>query len=540
MTIKERLSNIGRAISGKPSPVKEVVREIEKAQKDALGGYIDFYQKGLSDAQTVSAKVLQANKGWVYRNTDVIAHEVSQIEFELFNVRVVGGEINYTPILQHPLLDALDRFNEFTSASDGFYITSSHKTLSGDAFWYVDGNGVTIRGLYPLQPDKVKITFKKVAGNMGVIDKYEFRDTINGKPINVDYDPDEIIHFRSPNPNNPYRGMGKVEAAAMDIDTDNLAIEANRKLFERGMIASIMLTTPNRLTDEQLKQIEAQMRAKYQGIDNAFRIPVFGGDLKPSPIQLTNKEMEFIAQQEWTRDKIAAIFGNNKAVIGVTDDVNRSNSESTILHWKRTTVRGEMKQITDTLNEFLVPRFGDNIILGFKDPVPEDDIADAEQIKVLRESGVITQNEARDMIGIQASPEPEADMLNKPIPAPLQPVEPDVPKSLRWINRKRILRRDNYYKQVDAYLAAKQIARPIAERLVKSRRTKTDVTETREHEAFTNDKIWDYYNKQIHIVETQEEVFRQKVERFILRLVDKALEAVPAEAALMQQKQLLN
>src|SRR5687768_7933861 len=115
MTLKERLSTIGQVFS-KPKTI-EIVKEVKVQEKTVLGGFIDFYQTGLSDETRISKKLIAANTGWVYRNTDVIAKEVSTIEFELFSVRTVGDEIVFNPIMQHPILDLLDRFNEFTTAS---------------------------------------------------------------------------------------------------------------------------------------------------------------------------------------------------------------------------------------------------------------------------------------------------------------------------------------------------------------------------------------------------------------------------------------
>jgi len=108
VTIKERLQTIGQAIRGeKDTQVVEVIKEIEKKAKTVTGGFLDFTNKDLVSETQVSSKVLEANKGWVYRNNDVIAKEVGSIEFELYKVKTVRDEIVYDRIFSHPLLDAL-------------------------------------------------------------------------------------------------------------------------------------------------------------------------------------------------------------------------------------------------------------------------------------------------------------------------------------------------------------------------------------------------------------------------------------------------
>lgn len=532
MTIRERLRNIGLAIRGRDT-VKEIVKVVKEAEKSIIGGTANFGITGLSDEARVSTKVLRANSGWVYRNTDVIASEVGTIEFKLYTARIVGNEIQYNPITSHPILDALDRFNEFTDASSGFYTTEAHKLLAGDSFWFIDGNGSNINGIYLLPPDKIEIKLGEIAGTQRIIDGYIYRDDVKGKQIDIVYDPEQIIHFKSPNPRNPYRGLGKVEAAADTIDSDSLAIEANKKLFTRGLISQFILTSENKLTDEQLKQLHAQFQSSYGGIDNAFKVPILGSGLKPQTVQMTNKDMEFIAQQEWNRDKITAIWGNNKAVIGVTDDVNRANAEESTAQWRRTTIRGEMKAICDTLNEFFVPRFGTNLILGFEDPVPEDSKADIDEIKVLIEANVITPNEARERMALDPIKDPEADSLRKnPTPE-----VPDIPPPLKYISRSKFLRRSGLAEKMEQKKKVLEVVRPVAKKIIEGRKkVKTKPV----HQTISDTDVWNYYEKQMGLVDTLEKIFHDKVEKFIERLVEKALANVPEEISEMQRKQLIN
>lgn len=492
-----------------------------------MGGFLEFGQRPLTDETTVSSKVLKANRGWVYRNNDVIAKEVATIEFELFRVRVVGQEIVYDPILQSPILDLLDRFNEFTAASDGFYITQSHRKLAGDAFWYLDGEGINIDNIYVLPPDKVTIDLGKAEGNQRIIQSYTYKDTIKGEPIEVVYKPEEIIHFKIPNPSNYYRGKSAVEAAAEAIDLDTMAIEANMKLFKRGLIANFMLSTDKSLTPAQLKQLHSEFRNTYGGVSNAYKVPILGGGLKPENLQMSNKDAQYLEQQEWLRDKIASMFGNNKAVLGITNDVNRANADATILQWKRSTIRAEMKGITDTLNEFLVPRFGNNLLLGFKDPVEDDESDDVDVATKKLNAGIININEAREELGYDPVKGGDEYSFER------QPQVQEVPKSLKYVNKKHILRRAGVYKTIEEYQDIKKKATPIAKKYLEGKKKPK-----KSYKSFSPVQAEKYYFKQIAIVEAAEKLFEDKVLSFINRTIDKALEQVPNEVQDMKNKKL--
>lgn len=544
--MKIKLPLLGEISIGRPKEpeVVEVIKEVETKKKAVLGSFLDFGIKPLSDETRASTKILNANKGWVYKNNDVIAKAVAEIEFELYSVKIVGQDIVYTEIKQHPILDILDRFNDFTSASDGFYTTQSHRKLVGDAFWYIEGKAPNITNIYILPPDKVEIMLGKEQGSMRVIQGYKYRDTIKDKTVEITYTPEEIIHFKVPSPKNFYRGYGAVEAAADTIDMDNMAIESNKKLFERGLIANFLLSTEKSLTPEQLKQLHSEFRNTYGGVENAFKVPILGGGLSVQNTQMTNRDAQFLEMQQWVRDKIMAIFGNTKSVLGITEDVNRANAEATILNWKRQTVRPEMKGICDTLNEFLVPMFGNNLLLGFEDPVEEDESQGISDIVSLINANVITPNEAREELDYDPLTDPSADTLRVQA-TPQIPTVPPVPKALKHVKREAVLRRIKAYDQIEEYKKLKEQARPLAKELVKKKKAKANKTKDvgkpiMSNQWFSEDKVWEYYNKQMNLIETHTHILQQHVEKFINKLVDKALHNMPGEVQEMQNKQLFN
>lgn len=398
MGLLERLK-----ITGRDSTPKEIIKEVKDKEKmfDILGGLLQFTPSKLSNEKSISTKILQANKGWVYRNNDAIAQEVSKIEFELYTVGLSNGEIVYNEIESHPLLDLLDKPNEETVKSDAIYIIQSHKKLSGDAFWLKIRNGSQVVGLRTLPPDKVTLDLQPpTPEDPTIISSYHYQDVIDGNKIDVRYEPKDIIHFKKPNPSNPFRGLGAVETLADTIDLDNLTTETTLNYFKNGAINNFVLSTDAKVNDEQLKRLRAELRSTYGGVGNAYKTMILGGGLKPVDISFSNKDQEFLGQLEWYRDKIMYGFGNTKASLGMIDDVNRASHEGSIIEWQRNTIKPDMEAIVNVLNEFLVPEFGDNLVLGFCDPVPEDRADDISEVKDLYPIGVITLDEARGMVDL--------------------------------------------------------------------------------------------------------------------------------------------
>lgn len=411
---------VGPLTIGRATKISDVVKDItilESAEKkpkqkifDVLGGMVSFTNTRLSNEKSISTKILMANKGWVYRNNDAIAQEVSKMEFELYSVGLSGGEIVYNEILSHPLLDLLDKPNAETTKADAIYVIQSHKKLAGDAFWLKIRNGQQVVALRQLPPDKIILNLQPpTPTDPTVIENYHYIDKINGQPIDVIYEPRDIIHFKKPNPNNPFRGYGAVEALAETIDLDNLTTETTTQFFKNGAINNFVLSTESKITDDQLKRLRAEMRATYGGVSNAYKTMILGGGLKPVDISFSNKDQEFLGQLEWYRDKIMYGFGNTKASLGMIDDVNRASHEGSIIEWQRNTIKPDMQSLVDTLNEFLVPEFGKNLVLGFCDPVPEDRADDIQEVKDLYPIGIITLNEAREIVDLDPLTDPSGD-----------------------------------------------------------------------------------------------------------------------------------
>jgi HK97 family phage portal protein len=413
--MKVKLPIIGQVRTGSDAQPTEIIKEVVKKEKlyDVLGGVVDLSPSSLSNHKTISSKLLQANKGWVYRNNDVIAQEVSKIDFELFTIGLSKGEIVFNQVNSHPLLDLLDNPNDETTKSDALYIIQSHKKLTGDAFWLKIRNGQQVVGLRSIPPDKVKLNLRQpTPDDPTVIESFIYEDSIDGQPVKAIYDPQDIIHFKKPNPNNPFRGYGTVEALAETIDHDNLTLDVLNNFLKNGAIHNFALSTDQKITPEQLTRLKAELKSTLNGPQNAFTVPIFGGGLEPKDISYSSKEQQLLEQQGWDRDKIMVGFGNTKASLGIIDDVNRASHESSLIEWKRNSVVPDMAAIVNTLNEFLVPEFGQNLVLGFADPVPEDRDDDVKEASRLYGSGVISLNEARDLLDYDEVP--DGDKFREP------------------------------------------------------------------------------------------------------------------------------
>lgn len=525
--MKVKLPLIGQVlINEKIEPVVQTVEVPKKSKGFLLGTFLDLGQRKLSDEKSISTKLLESFYGWTYINVTTLAEEVSKFEPELFRTSIKGGEIVAEPVTDHPLLDLLDRFNNTTSRAEGFYLTEAYQEMTGDTFWYLEGgaNGGQPTSIRILQPDKVEL---KIAGD-GTILGYQFKTIIDGKTQVIDYEVDEILHIKTPNPSNEFRGHSVVEGIADQLDIDAYTTQTTRSFYENGMMANFVLSTEQKLTGDQLKKLRAEMRSAYQGSSNAFKVPIFGGGIKVESLSTSSKDAEQIKQQAWLRDQIMAAFKNTKASLGIVEDVNRANAESTLDFWRQSVILPKMQRIANAINEFLVPRYGEGLLLGVKDPAGEDYESQMNEAIKLKSAGIITRNEAREMCGYDQVE--GGDLFPDQIALT---DEKKVPKSIRNIDYKRLLAKSGMIDKRNKY--RKELL-PEAKKMVEAmhnHKHKAIEPAKKNFSSFTFDQAIDYNNKQIEIVNAQEKQFENAINQYLDQLVTRTANNV---AVLLRKK----
>ena len=337
-------------------------------------------------------KALANNRGYVFAAVNAKAREVQNIDFRLFEV---SGK-DHQEKTDHDILDLLDGVNPDMIGSELKYLTSSHLDLVGNCYWLLtDKSGNPVKdeltkpeAIYLLDPSKIH----------PLIDKDNFPFRITGYKMrlesrNITFSPGCIIHFRSPDPSNFYEGRGIVQAGAEYIDNDNYAMEFNRKFFMNGARPAGFLETEG-VAETQLESIKMGFADVHEGVENMNRIGILPKGVKWSPAGTSPKDMDFKNLSEDMRDRILALFGVSKTILGTAEsDTNRATAETADYVFSKRVVKPHMQRICDFLNEKLVPRYGDNLYISFIDPVPEDRAARTTEMQAAIGKPAVTHDQ---------------------------------------------------------------------------------------------------------------------------------------------------
>lgn len=379
--------------SKKEPEVKEKIIQDENYDPQwktiTLGGF------GVDDK---SATLLEEYYSWTYANITAVSEAVADIEFELYKVKK-NGDVD--EIDEHPILEILHRPNPYMTKREFITLGQTYKLLTGENPIRIKKTGSAITELWPLNPLNFTPIIGKTPDGFELIVKYEYLDTFNGQQKRITLNPDEVIFIKNMNPKNPWRGYGVVEAAQNSIDTIHYSERYNLNFFKNSAVPFTVLYTDQKLSQQVIERLKNSWNSNYRGVNNAFKTAILEAGLKVEKLQQTSKDMDFIEQQRFLRDKLMAMFKTTKIALGITEDVNRANAEASEYVFAKNCVRPKMAQYVDSFNEFLLPLLDDSgdLFLDFEDPVPKDRVAKIGEYTAAVDKWM-TKNEIRDEEGL--------------------------------------------------------------------------------------------------------------------------------------------
>jgi HK97 family phage portal protein len=318
----------------------------------------------------------------------------------------------------HPLLELLSKVNPYQNGFDATVLRVLYGELTGNAYVHpvIDQRLGRPVELWTMPSQYVQV----VPGEEVFIEGYLYGASVEQRKL---FEPDEVIHFRRPNPNDLYYGMGKVEAA-WGAAMQNAAIhEMDLSFFENKARPDYLLTVKGDASPEELERFQAMIESKMQGKSRTGKFLAATADIDVKPLAFPPKDL---AGRSDIVEEIAAVFGVPVSMLKANDP-NLASATTGYAMWRETTILPLLRMDEETLNQNLVPLFGieDDAFLAYDNPVKGDERFEFEKRRGLVAGGIITANEARALEGMEPIDDPMADRLlvngqplGGPAPAP--------------------------------------------------------------------------------------------------------------------------
>ncbi len=322
-----------------------------------------------------------------------ISSAVAGVPWLLFR-RLSDGD--RSEILQHPLLDLLERPNLLQGKFEWIEAAASFLYLSGNSYLECVGpqggnNSGVPKELYVLRPDRMRV----LPDPVHFVGGYEY--TVSGRKVK--FSSDRILHLKLFHPLDDWYGLSPVQVAALAIDKLNSGDKWNASLLQNAAVPSGALTCKQRLTDEQFERLKSEMRRQIQGVNNAREPLLLEQDLEWKELGISPKDMDWIEGLKMSALQVAQVFNVPPELIGLSPATYQNRKEARKALYTEV-VCPFLNRLRDALNNWLVPRFGDNLLLDYNKDGIEALSEDQEALwNRVNQSGFLTLNEKRRMVG---------------------------------------------------------------------------------------------------------------------------------------------
>jgi len=304
----------------------------------------------------------------------------------------------------HPIKELLQKSNHVYNGFDLTVLRTLYQELTGNAYLHpiIDQNlGIPVE-LWPMPAQWVQV----IPSRENFIDGYSYG------PNDIEamrFEADEVIHFKRPNPENMFYGLGKVEAAYGSVLSNRAVHDMDLATFENHARPdyAVVIKGPHKRTD--LDGFEQHVTERLRGTRKSGQFLAVSGDVQFTPLNFPPKDL---SGREEIVEEIAAVFGVPVSMLKANDP-NLASARAGFAQWRESTILPMLRMDEDVLNQVLLPMFGieDDACLAYDNPVPADKEYELRERQSAVAGGWRTPNEARMEEGKEPVEEEMADAL---------------------------------------------------------------------------------------------------------------------------------
>jgi HK97 family phage portal protein len=351
-------------------------------------------------------QALEQYSGWVYAAASTISWDIRSNPMR--QMRMLGDtEEDWLQLKPAQINPVTTQPNMLMTWGDLLEVTILHLDLTGEAFWHlikaegsdrIDG----IQIIYPhwvnepaFNEDNTRLTGWKV--------------TVPGR-ARVTLPWSDVIFFRYPHPIEPLVGASPVEAFALSHDMDTYARAYGSGLLKNHAMPAGVISTEQELTPPESEVLRSRWVDRHQ---QKIDIAVFGKGGKFQAIGLPLKDLDFASLAGLSRDQIFAIYKVPASKLGISKDVNRTDSEAHERSYQKNALEPRIARVQEPINLRLMPNLypSGDVIMIFDSPVDVDKEYQLKKRTTLFEKGALTVNQLLTSLGEPAQDDGDVFMV---------------------------------------------------------------------------------------------------------------------------------
>ncbi len=321
----------------------------------------------------------------VYRCVELISDAVAMLP-----IRVKQGN---AIVENHSLYKVFDQRDNLINKYNLIKLLIQSVLLRGNGFCYIERNGDgSVKSLRYLESGDVSIVYDKQANTL-----YYQCPIVTNKRI----EPINMIHLLK----NTYDGINGISVISYADGTLKLAKSAetsSENFYSKGGNLSGVLNVQGQLNAQQRQDIINNWNTAYSG--GGQGIAVLQGNMTYQPVQVNAHDAQLIEARQYNVKDIARFFGVSPSLLGDTTGSSYNSIEAEqqafILH----TVMPYVTLLENEFSKKLLKGTESDFKIDFDETylLRADKAATANYLTSLVNNGIMTRNEARKQIGLEA------------------------------------------------------------------------------------------------------------------------------------------
>ncbi len=302
-------------------------------------------------------------------------------------------------VVDHPLLTLLRQVNPVHNSFDLWELTELYLEVHGSSYWLLDLDpALDVPADIWILPSQ-NVTPRRRPGSTELVDFYEYR----GQSA-VEFPARRIIHFRFPDPRDPYTsGLSPLRACFEQVALTSEYAAMKRSIYDNTGVPSAVLTSDDDLGEAERDRLEKQWESKFLR-HGTGQVLVAGSSLRVNVLSRSMGDLAALADMRATKEDIANAF--HVPLPFLTSQTNLANMQAADHLHKTLAITPRLRRRDEKLNEQLVPWFDPSgrLFLASEDPTPanQESVLQLEQAHL--KLGVRTINEVRTTRGLPPVP----------------------------------------------------------------------------------------------------------------------------------------
>jgi len=298
-------------------------------------------------------------------------------------------------VLDHPLLALLRQVNPVHNSFDLWELTELYLEVHGCAYWLLDLDGeLSVPQAIWILPAHL-VSPRRSPGSRNLIDYYEYRGGRLDK-----FPPERIIHFRFPDPRDPYTsGLSPLRACFEQVTLTSQYAAMKRAIYDNTGVPSVLLSPDQGIGDDERVRLENSWNQTFRR-GGQGRAVVSQTGLKVQVLSHSMGDLAALADMKATKADIANAF--HVPLPFLTGETNLANMQASDHLHKTLAIVPRLRRRDEKINEQLVPRFDPSgrLFVASDDPTPANSEFILKQEQADLRAGVRTINEVRASRGL--------------------------------------------------------------------------------------------------------------------------------------------